>query len=1564
MSSSMRDLVSAEAELDEEEDESFDEETGQDRRRAKGPRFEDSSEEEEDDDDEEEARKVREGFIVDEDEEEEEEEGGESETEERPLVKRKREHRDREEEERLDEEDLELIGEQFGARPKSQPQASFSHAYGSSKFKRLKRGHRDEDEATNDRRGLEEIFSDEDEDAGDQRPYGRSNFRAQADEFDDFIEEDFPEDDDERLRQLEDAEVARPRDRGVGAVVDTTGLDKDALDDMEAIFGNGEDYDWALQLEDEEDDREREEQAIELKDVFEPSQLKEKLLTDEDNEIRFTDEPERFQLDRKPFKNLQLTADQFREETKWITDQLLPKKNLAKELHAPFGKAVGKVLEFFIVDEVEVPYVFQHRKDYLLHSKKIRRSTRDDPDGPDYTIQSDKLLNQDDLWRILELDIRFRSFVEKRNSLDKTLESLRTLGVDDNVVAEMLPQAVQMEELQDLQDYLQFQHGPKLKDLAAMSGHVSQTKRPGAKSSLLDRVRNGKAFHLVQAYGISADQLARNALRQGKKVAPEDDDQYPLDLADSLIDDNFNTGDQVVNAARQLFAEELFVSPRLRKHFRSSYYAAEISCRRTDKGLRKIDDLHPYYEIKYLQNQPIFDLAMSPELFLKMLRAEEEGLIEVKVDMPPQNDFQRHLYQEFESENFSDRAEQWNDERKKVLDIAFPKIEKLIAKNVKEVARTFCQDEVLKACRQEFYRKLDQAPYKPKGMMLGTAPRVLTLSNGMGDPARDPICWAWVEEDGRVLEQGKFGNLAKDESQRDEFVELVQRRRPDVIGVSGWCAATHKLVRDLEHIVVDKGLMGSEYDDPETGEFRADLLEVVVVDDEVARLYKDSPRAVAEHPSLNPVTRYCVALARYMQNPLKEYAALGRDISSLRFHSCQHLLPQDKLMKYLESAMVDTVNMVGVNINDAMTDTYTANLLPYVAGLGPRKATSVIKAINANGGSVNTRDELVGDPDSGKLPVVGPRVWNNCASFLYMDYDATNPSSDPLDNTRVHPEDYELGRKMAADALELDEEDVKAETDENGPGAIVRKLFKQDEQERVNELVLDEYADQLLKNFNQRKRATLEAISAELQAPYEELRRSFSLLSPSDTFTMFTGETKSSLCEGMIVPVNVRLVRDDFAIVKLDCGIEGRVEAHEVSSQGSVREVLSTGQTAQAKILEMNYKDLMAKLSMREESLRVPYKRPTNHGRDGWDYALEERDKEDLEEKDKTTGRTQRVVKHPNFKPFNSVQAEEYLGSQPAGEVIVRPSSKGNDHLAVTWKVADNVYQHIDVLEMLKENEFSVGKLLRVGGKYTYSDLDELIVDHVKAMARKVEEMMRHDKFQNRSKGETEKWLTTYIDANPNRSTYAFCLDTKHPGYFWLCFKASRTAKVIGLPVRSIPQGYELKGYQYPDMRALCNGFKLRYQNEFSKLGMSSPPASPHFANYRSPLPPLTRSHKANDRDHKGLADGTAAHSEHLPRFFARTGHLDTDPKKVKKDGGGKGNWGNVGEEVMDEDFRFTNSRRRSNSSSVSHIGDFKTKFEVNEPEPVFEESIHGPADETGDELSKTDSSESGGSSA
>ncbi|TGO11015.1 hypothetical protein BTUL_0119g00150 [Botrytis tulipae] len=1405
---SMRDLIDGDVEVDEEEnDEEFDEETGEARsaepRRQNGG-LEDDSSEEEDDDDEEAARAIREGFIVDEDEEDDDDARN------RRRRREKKRRREQREEEGLDDEDLDLIGEanpEWERKTTQQP-----------KFKRLKRGHREDNDQDRER-GLDQIFSDDEEQDAPhdyERSFARPDHRI--DEFADFIEEDELEDD-ERDRLAEEREVARPREKGYVGGAEASGLDKDALDDMEAIFGNGEDYDWALALEDEAEAAEAGDQNLELKDVFEPSQLAEKLLTDEDNYIRYSDEPERFQLDRKPYKHLQITDEQFKEEARWITSLIWPKKNFNGDMQAPFTKAISKVLEFFVVDEVEVPYVFQHRKDYLIHARK-NKTRSDNPDAPEYEVSADKLLNQDDLWRILELDLKFRALIEKRNVLDKTYENLKlAVGISDATFEQMLPDAQTMEELQDIQDYLYFQYSSEIKSLQDSNGEVKE-KRAGNKASRFDRVRKSRAYELVRAYGITADEVAGNVLMEGRKKYTEDPPLSPIDLADTLASpEDFPTGDGVLVAARSLFAEELFMSPKMRQHFRKHHYIQGlVSCARTEKGLKKIDEQHPYYELKYLRNQTFMDIASKPEMFLKMLKAEEEGLLEVRVSLQNERDFRKQLFAEFRSDNYSEVADAWNDERQKVLDIAFSKLERTITKGVKESMRTECQDSILKICREEYSRKLDQAPYKPRGMVLGTIPRVLALSNGNGDPNRDAVCWAYVEEDGRVLDHGKFDNLSRDQRAREAFVDLVRRKKPDVLGVSGFSVETHKLVSSLKELVQEHSLRGNEFDNEEGDGERSEPLDIIVVNDEVARLYKDSPRAAVDHPAFAPLARYCVGLAKYLQNPMKEYAALGKDIISLSFHPSQQLLPEDKLRRQLETAMVDMVNLCGVNINEAVNDAYTANLLPFICGLGPRKATAVLKSINANGGVVNTREELVGDPDNNKLPVVGPRVWNNCASFLYMEYESANPASDYLDNTRVHPEDYELGRKMAADALELDEEDVKAEVDEGGPGAIVRKLIKDDEQEKVNDLILEEYADQLEKNYNQRKRATLETIRAELLAPYEELRRNFGMLSDDEIFTMLTGETHESLCEGMIVSVNIRVAKDDFIIAKLDSGIEGRVEKDDGSdnSNASLNRLFSVGQTAQAKLLDVDRRNFAARLSLRESQMR-PYRKRIDRDISTWDIHQEQKDREELREKDKATGRVQRVVKHPLFRPFNATQAEEYLGSQAPGDAVIRPSSKGNDHLAVTWKVADGVYQHLDVLELQKENEFSLGRQLRINNKYNYSDLDELIVDHVKAMSKKVEEMMLHEKFQKGSRTDTERWLTTYTEANPKRSVYAFCLDTRHPGYFHLCFKAGQQARVNSWAVRIVPNAFELLKSQYPDMKALCNGFKLRHTAEMNR---------------------------------------------------------------------------------------------------------------------------------------------------
>lgn len=1243
---------------------------------------------------------------------------------------------------------------------------------GQPKLKRLKRGHKEDREG---HRGVKDLFDDDDEEEDLPRPHvNQRNFvrgepRGGVDEFEGFIEEDYSDNDGGDLRD-DDAEVARPVNAGLIGVKDAAGLDEIALEDMNKVFGTGYEYDWALEIQEQEeldeqrrpdpDDPDALMKGIELKDVFEPSQLAERMLTDEDNHIRLVDEPERFQIARKSYRHLVLTDEQFKEESIWISNLMLPKKRLGEDLREPFQKSVAKVLEFMIIDEYEVPFIFQHRKDYLIHAAKIAVTPDPyNPGAPQYIVSAEKLLNQSDLWDIFDLDLKFRALVDKRNALQRTYDSLKgDSEFHDSVFEEMLPAAVTMEELQDVQDYLHFQHSSLLTNISVANGAstngTTTQRRPGASKVIFERIRKGKVYGLVRAFGISADAFAQNALKkEGRRQYTEDPTERPDDMADSeqiLDPPDYSSGTQCLRAAKAMFAEEISLSPKMRKVMRQTYYMnGVIECFRTEKGLRKIDEHHPYYEFKYLRNQQLSDIARQPDLFLRMLKAEEEGLVDVKVRLQNYENFKKRLCSDLESDNFSELADAWNRERREALDMALLKLDKIMTRGVKENMKTECENQVAKSCREEFLKRLDQAPYKPKGMILGTVPRVLAFSNGDGALGRDPICWAWVEEDGRVLENGKFIDIALGDQERNtedgpdvvKLVELVQRRKPDVIGVSGFSADTRELYKRLEDIVEHKDLCGGSYDD-EDGKSRSDRLEVVIVNDEVARLYQTSDRANMEHPGFVPLTRYCVALAKYLQNPMKEYASLGRDIISISFDPCQRYVPQDKVIKQLETAMVDMVNLCGVDINDAVSDQYTANLLPYVCGLGHRKASQLLKVVHLNGGVVGTRAELVADADQGRLGAVGARVWNNCASFLSIDFDSSETEADYLDNTRVHPEDYDLGRKMAADALELDEEDIEAEQQEQGPGAIVRKLIKDEAQEKVNDLILEEYAEQLERNFNQRKRATLETIRAELQQPYEELRRNFALLSTDEIFTMFTGETRDSLCEGMIVPVAIKRIAEDFIEAKLDCGIEGTVPAVAVSNRPDVsaKQLFAVHQTVQAKITYLNRKQFAANFSLREDDLRKPYRKDVDRMRDEWDDEQEQKDKESMLEKNDVSGRTHRVLGHILFKPFNSAQAQEYLGSQSRGDVVIRPSSKGLDHLAVTWKVSDNIYQHIDVLELDKSSQHSSGAAYKIGGRYLYTDMDELLQNHVRAMAKKVEEMMENEKYQNMNKPETGKF--------------------------------------------------------------------------------------------------------------------------------------------------------------------------------------------------------------------------------
>lgn len=159
---------------------------------------------------------------------------------------------------------------------------------------------------------------------------------------------------------------------------------------------------------------------------------------------------------------------------------------------------------------------------------------------------------------------------------------------------------------------------------------------------------------------------------------------------------------------------------------------------------------------------------------------------------------------------------------------------------------------------------------------------MLAVSWGKGDPKKDTIHAVFVDEAGRLRETLEFENLS-DNNYRDEFIELIKRRRPDVVVVAGMSITTAKLSQKIKETLK----IGAENPaEPAWGEeSRTGALNIPVVYmyDDTARLFCQSKRAEEEFPVLDEIGRYCMGLARYAQNPLNEFAALGPDITSILF---------------------------------------------------------------------------------------------------------------------------------------------------------------------------------------------------------------------------------------------------------------------------------------------------------------------------------------------------------------------------------------------------------------------------------------------------------------------------------------------------------------------------------------------------------------------------------------------------------------------------------------------------------------------------------------------------------
>ena len=166
-----------------------------------------------------------------------------------------------------------------------------------------------------------------------------------------------------------------------------------------------------------------------------------------------------------------------------------------------------------------------------------------------------------------------------------------------------------------------------------------------------------------------------------------------------------------------------------------------------------------------------------------------------------------------------------------------------------------------------------------------------------------------------------------------------------------------------------------------------------VVDESGASVYSASPVATEEFPELDLTIRGAISMGRRLQDPLAELVKI--DPKAIGVGLYQHDVNQKKLAEQLDEVVGSVVNQVGVNLNTA-----SYMLLKYVSGINMSTAKKIVAYRDQNG-KITSREELK------KVPGLGPKAFEQCAGFLKIA-----ESADPLDNTWVHPENYDVAREV------------------------------------------------------------------------------------------------------------------------------------------------------------------------------------------------------------------------------------------------------------------------------------------------------------------------------------------------------------------------------------------------------------------------------------------------------------------------------------------------------------------------------------------------------------------------
>ena len=436
----------------------------------------------------------------------------------------------------------------------------------------------------------------------------------------------------------------------------------------------------------------------------------------------------------------------------------------------------------------------------------------------------------------------------------------------------------------------------------------------------------------------------------------------PFKEARAFVGDKVKTVEDALAGARDIIAERLSETASVRETLRQIFKTRRIVTKATKKATCPEAQK---YKIYFDYSESLERIA--PHRLLAILRAEEEGFINVKIDADPERCGKKLYYDFCQERRYPGPAlaeqihEAFDDSFKRLLE---PSISNEVIKEAKEKAD-------LESIRifGENLRQLLLAP--PVGQK-----RVLAIDPGFRTGCK-VVC---LDEQGNLLHnEAIFPHPPASEKIKaiQAVSGMVQKYGIEVIAI-GNGTASRETEEFIKRVPLPKGLR------------------VFTVSEDGASIYSASEVAREEFPDYDVTVRGAVSIGRRLMDPLAELVKI--DPKSLGVGQYQHDVDQTLLKEKLDNTVESCVNSVGVNLNTA-----SSYLLSYVAGIGPALADNIVDYRSKNG-AYTSRAQLL------KVKRLGEKAFEQCAGFLRIA-DAENP----LDNSAVHPEAYHIVDRMARD---------------------------------------------------------------------------------------------------------------------------------------------------------------------------------------------------------------------------------------------------------------------------------------------------------------------------------------------------------------------------------------------------------------------------------------------------------------------------------------------------------------------------------------------------------------------